>query len=88
MKINETKNLDEVSRLKKKIHDLNTKIIRLENQNEVLLNTFAAVKIAIKRQEDDVTFRKMQENWKSETSFVQEADCDELSDEEIENLSF
>ncbi len=53
MKINETKNLDEVNRLKKEIYDLNTKIIRLENQNEVLLNAIAAIKIAIRRQEDE-----------------------------------
>lgn len=58
MKIDKTENLDEICRLKKENYDLNTKIIRLENQNEVLLNTLTAIKIAIKKQEDDLAFKK------------------------------
>ena len=77
MKINETENLDEVSRLKKEIYDLNTKIIKLENQNEVLLNTVVSIKIAIKRQEADLEFAS------KKMSSVQKIESDEVSDEEI-----
>lgn len=82
MKINETENLEEVSRLKKEIYDLNTKITKLENQNEVLLNTVAAIKIAIKRQEADLEFAS------KKMSSVQKIESDEVSDEEIDNFPF